>query len=101
MNGVCLEYNKLGLFVLPHETALSFIERAEKLVNNGSSSASSIVQELFDVDPGWVKVVYSKKELYPWEAGCTWLDEVPWIQLHPKFLTQDALYGIYSHKEVL
>lgn len=65
------------------------------------NTAQEKVKELFDVDPSWVKVEYGNKGLYPWEAGCTWYDEVPHIQLRKAFETKNRIFGFYCLDEIL
>jgi hypothetical protein len=101
-----LEWDKQGLFIAPHESAVDYEARIQALFKHldpavSSASSPEVLQRVFGVDPSWVRVEYSKKGLYPWEAGCTWYDTVPWIQLHPCFLTSQYRFGIYSKEEVL
>lgn len=95
-----LEWDKRGFFIAPGEAVECYEKRIQAL---GASEAvtPSILRQVYGVDPSWVRVEYAKKGLYPWEAGCTWYDDVPWIQLHKSFLTSDKRFGIYSKEEVL
>lgn len=95
-----LEWDRQGLFVAPNELAAEYEARASKL-SAVEESPPEVLRKIFGIHPSWVRVEYAKKGLYPWEAGCTWYDTVPWIQLHASFLTSQYRFGIYSKEEVL
>lgn len=99
-------FDKKGLFILPGETASSYMARVKGLLveneqDERHAAAQNRVRELFDADPAWVSVCYSNRDLYPWEAACTWYDDVPIIQLRKRFEHKESLFGLYSRDEIL
>jgi hypothetical protein len=104
-----LRWNRLGLFAVPEDSAESYTERACFLLGSTpqeeTQEARTLVQHCYDIDPFWVSIVFSKKNLLPWEAGCTWwseeLAESPLIQLHSFFEKKKRYLGLYDRDEVL
>ena len=101
-----LNSDQKGLFILPGETASLYTKRTEPFLEHAEDDvqhkkARNRVQELFDIDPVWVRVTYSNKDLYPWEGACLWYDEVPSIQLRKSFIESDRIFGFYHKDEIL
>jgi len=102
-----IELNALGHFILPGEDEKAYQARVLKCLEkalcdkDAHKSARHIVEKLYDIDPKWVAITYSKKGLYPWEAACCWADDIPSIQLQPVFEKKETLFGIYNKDEIL
>ena len=97
-------FDRRGLLIQPHESVEHYMARAR--LCHGSNeprddAALKRVSELFEIEPDWVRVDYSDDGLYPWEAACTWYDDVPTVQLRRAFKTKETLFGLYSKQEVL
>jgi hypothetical protein len=62
---------------------------------------SSLIKQLFDIDPDWVEVIYDNQGLQVWEGGCTWIEEDQiTVQLRKRFLNKESYLG-YSRDEII
>jgi hypothetical protein len=95
--------NREGIFPAPQDTYESYCQRVLRLRQNKTiSSPPSLLQELYDVNPQWVEVVHSNKQLHFWEAACNWLEgDRTWIQVRKNFEKKEKLFGLYAKEEVL
>jgi hypothetical protein len=94
--------NKRGIIPGPEETDEAFWKRAEMSSKTYAAwqETHNKTSELFDFCLDWVEIFYSRKSLPFWQGALTWLDEIPKIQLHPRF-KKGALLKIYRREEVL
>ena len=111
----CIFWDKKGLFVFLYDTCASYSNNIKHYQALSSSTESSeqkdafeVVQSLYDIEPLWVPVVYSDKNLHFWEAACSWMQQEDatdtwkiWIQLRKCFLKKNKLYFLYQKSEVL
>lgn len=96
-----LEFNRRGLIHAPDEPDEIFFRRCQAAPSRSSLSLSSFSQELFDINPDWVEVVYGNKGLRIWEGGCTWIDsEHITLQLNKAFLNKKSYFG-YTQEEIV
>src|SRR5262245_29692083 len=108
-NSDILYWNSLGLFAKPEDSIASYTERVNALLGlapqEETREARVLVQSCYDIDPFWVHVMFSNKNLLPWEAGCTWwggeLNERPLIQLHSSFEKKKKYLNLYDRDEIL
>lgn len=105
VNSSCFDWNRQGFLALPDDSYESYAERVAKLQAATSLSPTSYPIKIYDLNPSWVTVEYSNKDLKPWEAGCTWFsdsaDIPPTIQLNSSFEHASSYLGIYNKDEVL
>ena len=108
----CIFWDKKGLFTLPSDTCESYskrVEQCQKLPESqDSEQAFEKIQSLYNIEPVWVPVVYSDKDLYFWEAACSWMQKEEatgslkiWIQLKKCFQKKKKMYFLYQKSEVL
>lgn len=100
-----LRWNALGFFATPEDTVESYTARAlswtSQALKENTQEARNVVRSCYDIDPSWVTVIFSKKELFPWEAGCMWYDDKPLIQLHSRFEKKKKYLLFYDRDEIL
>ncbi len=103
-------YNAQGIFPIPGESEQNFVLRAENQSKSESGKTDlflfsyNLLQEVYDIVPSWVQVIFEDKGLSFWEAGCTWCDENKihgYIQLKKKLLKKSTLFGVYDRDEIL
>lgn len=96
-----IELNKRGLIHAPDESDENFFLRCHQATPLPSSPQSSLVEELFDVNPDWVPLIFRNQGLHLWEGGCTWIerDRVT-LQLNKAFEKKRSYLG-YSREEVI
>ncbi len=104
----CLAWDKQGFLALPDDSYDSYCERVSKLQRtavNTNTTACEFLVNSYEIDPNWVPVEYSNKDLRLWEAGCTWYtdeaDVCPTIQLRAHFEHASTYLGMYQKDEVL
>jgi len=101
--------NSRGLIPGPNEGIVDFQKRAEACIAQASSFQSSLnnVQELFDIYPDWLSIIYSNRGLLPWEGGCTWISDGKkgfpsiQVQLREAFGRKSRYLGIYDKDELV
>ncbi|WP_201456465.1 hypothetical protein [Chlamydia sp. 17-3921] len=100
-----INLNKQGIIAGPEEEKYSFFLRADSLIEERSGSSTSFpsrIQEIFDICPSHLQILYSNEGLDVWEAGCTWiLENQVTIQLRKPLYKASRWLGIYSKKEIL
>lgn len=127
-----LALNKRGIIPGPLEVETDFIKRAhfclnliQELVQSGESAipldqlnsdiskqalipALAATEELFDIAPDWIPLIFSNENLPPWHGGCAWIfqmnDETPTaalLQLRKQFYHSDRYLRIYDRTEII
>jgi len=95
-------WNSRGLIFGPEETEESFYKRCQTASSFSQITVSPKLKKLFDINPDWVEVTYSKKGLHFWEGGCTWIEENRvTLQLTKALEKRKSYLGIYSKEELL
>lgn len=90
---------------LPIDSYETYVERVARLQAASPKASTPYLIKIYDLEPSWVHLEYSNKDLRPWEAGCTWFadspDIPPTIQLNSSFEHASSYLGIYNKDEVL
>lgn len=126
-----IAFNKRGIIPGPYETEEDFIKRAhfclglrqelsqssdipasfEQIESNLSQSilkpAFAVSEELFDITPDWIPIVFSNDQMPPWHGGCAWIfqlsDDTPTaalLQLRKQFYNAERYLGLYDRTEI-
>lgn len=125
-----LRLNHLGIIPGPDELESDYIERAiycQRLHNlcksdpeffpgceSEAESATYLAEAyptnepLYNIEPGWLPVMFSNYRLLPWHGGCAWIFQIKSdtptgaiIQLRKSFKKNSHLFSIYSRKELI
>ncbi len=93
--------NRQGVIPLPTDTGESYLARVKASFPVAIPKALNV----YDLEPAWVSIEYSNKDIMPWEAACTWYsdsaDEPPVIQMRSSFENKNVYLGIYGKEEIL
>lgn len=100
-----LSLNKQGIIAGPEELKPPFLYRAEEILENAPEHPTAFpsrLQEMFDINPTHLDVIYSNEGMDVWEAGCTWIasNQVT-IQLRAHLRKAARWFCIYSKEEIL
>lgn len=123
-----IRLNQLGIIPGPQETEEEYLARASfslqlenkeilKKVTDLSmpdmvpislvQESSPLVSKCYGIEPQWIPIFFSNKNLYPWHGGCTWIiEEVnhsPYgcIQLRNAFKFSRCYLFFYTRSELL
>lgn len=112
-----LELNSKGLIPGPGETEEQFLERAEYSLNlkkelESTSEellkpACAAVKQLYGINPSWVPLFFSNKDLLPWHGGCACIFQeenrppAAFLQLRRPFAKQETYLGLYKRDELI
>ncbi|WP_370913612.1 hypothetical protein [Chlamydia pecorum] len=104
VNEDIIELNKQGMIAGPQEEKYSFFSRVADILEEQLDTSTYFpprLQELFDISPTHLKVLYTNEGLDVWEAGCTWIqNNRVTIQLR-KPLYKTSRWLMYSRDEIL
>ncbi|ANH78571.1 hypothetical protein [Candidatus Chlamydia sanziniae] len=100
-----IKLNKQGLIAGPDEEKFSFFLRVNSIIALGPDSPAVFpkrLQQLFDIFPMHLEILYSNEGMDVWEAGCTWiLQNRVVIQLRKHLHNASRWLGMYSKNEIL
>ncbi|MEG0037470.1 MAG: hypothetical protein RSB82_00540 [Victivallaceae bacterium] len=97
--------NKCGYIVAPGEDMCSFLRRIDELKQEAPDTLTFVplmLQKKFDINPDYVRIIYSDDGIGVWEGACTWImnNEVS-IQLRKSLQSKSHLFWIYSKDELI
>jgi hypothetical protein len=98
-----LAYFQRGLIPGPAESEEAFLRRAQKATPLDCAEWKEASRKTlpFQFSLDWVPLTYSSRKLAWWEGAATWIsdDNLPLIQLHPRF-NKGSFWG-YDRSDVL
>ncbi len=109
-----LLFNRQGFLPLENESVESFLLRVANLQNSSDphscpkakQAALQLCKQLFDVEPDWVSIIETQKELAFWQGAVMWVqtdhlgNDLPFIQISSR-LNSALLRRWYSKEEVI
>ncbi|WP_366223591.1 hypothetical protein [Chlamydia buteonis] len=100
-----LDLNKQGILAGPEELKAPFLYRAQDIIDNAPDYPTAFpprLQEIFDINPTHLEVIYSNEGMDVWEAGCTWItNNYVTIQLRKHLRKAARWFYMYSKEEIL
>ena len=103
-----LELFKLGFIPKDDELEIDFIKRTKNFLNNSKEvscdqlKALQITKKLFDINPYWVPITFSNKDLKFYEGAVFEVeDDQIKLTLKKTFLRSKKLFGLYEKPEVI
>lgn len=97
--------NRNGYVIGPLESLNDFFARVQYLIDDAPEHPTYIpdyLKDLFDINPEYVRIIYSNDGIGVWEGACTWIaeNEVA-IQLRKSLEKKKRLYYFYDKEELI
>lgn len=126
-----LYLNGLGLIPGPEEDESTFLRRSEECLRLSHTLSAQVpealgvkpeelssshlldaplrkTQELYDIAPDWVPILFSNQGLAPWHGACAWICQlaertptIAFFQLRKPLATKTHYLGFYQRDEIM
>jgi hypothetical protein len=100
----CLQIHKH----LSEQTGLPLPTPTHSDTSTSLEEAYQLTQELYDISPKWVPIIYDNHKLSLWHGGCAWIfqsdEESPlsaFLQLRKPLKNKENLFGFFNKREII